>query len=133
VAALDLKTGNLVWRHDNPAPACAEDDTGCLRANSAAVTAIPGAVFTGSMDGVIRALSTVDGKTLWEFATAREFDGVNGLPAIGGSIDGPGPVVADGVLYVLSGYTTNTGLAGNALFAFAPAASVDGVAAVNAQ
>lgn len=133
VAALDLETGDLVWRHDNPAPACAEDDMGCLRANSAAVTAIPGAVLTGSMDGLIRALSTVDGKTLWVFDTAREFEGVNGLPANGGSIDGPGPVVADGMLYVLSGYTTNTGLAGNALFAFATAASVDGVAAVNAQ
>ena len=90
-------------------------------------------MLTGSLVGLIRALSTVDGKTLWVFDTAREFEGVNGLPANGGSIDGPGPVVADGVLYVLSGYTTNTGLAGNALFAFATAASVDGVAAVNAQ
>jgi polyvinyl alcohol dehydrogenase (cytochrome) len=118
VVALDLMSGNVVWRHDNPAPACEESDETCLRANSAALTAIPGAVFTGTMDGIIRALATDTGNILWEFNTAREFDAVNGIKAQGGSIEGPGPVVADGKLYVLSGYTTNTGKAGNAVFAF---------------
>jgi polyvinyl alcohol dehydrogenase (cytochrome) len=55
------------------------------------------------MDGIIRALSTDTGNILWEFNTACEFDAVNGIKAQGGSIEGPGQVVADGKLYVLSG------------------------------
>jgi polyvinyl alcohol dehydrogenase (cytochrome) len=119
VAALDLMTGKVVWRHHNPAPACGDSDMSCLRANSAALTAVPGAVFTGSMDGIMRALSTKTGEIIWDFDTAGTYEAINGIKAHGGSIEGPGPVVADGKLYVLSGYTTNTGNAGNALFAFA--------------
>jgi polyvinyl alcohol dehydrogenase (cytochrome) len=126
VVAVDLKTGKLIWRYDNPALPCGETDETCMRANSAALTAIPGAVFTGSMDGMIRALSTDTGRTLWEFNTAREFDAINGIKARGGSIEGPGPVVADGKLYVLSGYTTNTGKAGNAVFAFSTKSAKEG-------
>ena len=118
VAALDVATGELVWRHDNPAPACAEDDVSCLTGNSAATTAVPGAVFTGSMDGMIRAISTRDGSNLWEFNTADEFATVNKVKGHGGSVEGPGPVVANDSLYVLSGYTTNLGNAGNLLLAF---------------
>jgi polyvinyl alcohol dehydrogenase (cytochrome) len=118
VAALDVTTGELVWRHDNPAPACVEDDVSCLTGNSAATTAVPGAVFTGSMDGMIRAISAHDGSNLWEFNTEREFATVNGVKGHGGSVEGPGPVVANDNLYVLSGYTTNLGTAGNLLLAF---------------
>jgi polyvinyl alcohol dehydrogenase (cytochrome) len=118
VAAVDVTTGKLVWRHDNPAPACEETEPTCLTGNSAATTAIPGALFTGSMDGIIRAISAQDGSMLWEFNTAREFATVNQTKGHGGSIEGPGPVVAGDSLYVLSGYTTNLGLAGNLLLAF---------------
>jgi polyvinyl alcohol dehydrogenase (cytochrome) len=118
VAAVDVTTGKLIWRHDNPAAACEEKDSNCLTGNSAATTAIPGAVFTGSMDGIIRAISAQDGSVLWEFNTAREFETVNQTKGHGGSVEGPGPVVAGDSLYVLSGYTTNLGLAGNLLLAF---------------
>ena len=46
---------------------------GCNAAQSAAVTVIPGAVFSGSNDGALRAYSTADGAILWEFDTNREF------------------------------------------------------------
>ncbi|MGH8205763.1 MAG: hypothetical protein ACRETK_03215 [Steroidobacteraceae bacterium] len=45
---------------------------------------------------------------------------VDGVPASGGSMDGPGAVVVNGVVYVCSGYTRNSGVPGNVLLAFAP-------------
>ena len=59
----------------------------------AAATAIPGVVFSGARDGVLRAYSTTDGKVIWSYDTVREFETVNKVPARGGSIDGPGPVI----------------------------------------
>ena len=55
---------------------------------------MPGVVFSGGLDGHIRAHDTTDGRILWEFDTVREFETVNGIPGSGGAIDGPGPVVA---------------------------------------
>jgi outer membrane protein assembly factor BamB len=81
-----------------------------------------GAVFSGSLDGHLRAFSTEDGHLLWDFDTVRDYFTVNGVPAKGGSIDGAGPVVVDGVLYLNSGYPRLGGMPGNALLAF----SVDG-------
>jgi polyvinyl alcohol dehydrogenase (cytochrome) len=50
----------------------------------------------------------------------REFDTVNGVKAHGGSIDGPGPVVVNGMVFINSGYPRNGGVPGNVLLAFAP-------------
>ena len=86
------------------------------------MTAIPGAAFSGSVDGHIRAYSATDGSILWDFDTVREYDTVNGVAGRGGSLDGPGPVVAGGMMYINSGYPTNGGMPGNVLLAF----SVDG-------
>ena len=88
---------------------------------SAAVTAIPGVVFTGGWDGIMRALSASDGRVLWQFNTARAFNTVNGVPAKGGSMGGPGPTVLNGVLYVPSGYAAfGGGMPGNVLLALSP-------------
>jgi polyvinyl alcohol dehydrogenase (cytochrome) len=85
---------------------------------SAAVTAIPGVVFTGGWDGILRALSASDGRLLWQFNTARAFNTVNGVPAKGGSMGGPGPTVINGILYVPSGYAAfGGGMPGNVLLA----------------
>ena len=85
---------------------------------SAAVTAIPGVVFTGGWDGILRALSTTDGRLIWQFNMARAFETVNGVPAKGGSMGGPGPTVVNGVLYVPSGYAAfGGGMPGNVLLA----------------
>ena len=48
-----LRPGRRAWTTVIPKPTDCEDPTSryCTSANQAAVTAIPGAVFTGSVDG----------------------------------------------------------------------------------
>ena len=83
------------------------------------MTAIPGVVFAGGWDGTLHALSAADGRSLWEYDTAREFTAINGVSAKGGSLGAPGPVVVGGMLYVGSGYVgTGNGMPGNVLLAF---------------
>jgi polyvinyl alcohol dehydrogenase (cytochrome) len=115
--ALNLKSGEIVWS-TMPAPQDCGEKRECSPAQSQAVSVIPGAVFSGSSDGHIRAYSTSDGKVLWDFDTARDYSTVNGQSGRGGSLDGPGPVIADGVLFVSSGYGQWGGMPGNVLRAF---------------
>jgi len=84
------------------------------------VTAIPGVAFASSNDGHLRAYAASDGQVLWDFNAMRDFETVNGVKAHGGSIDGPGAVVAGGMVFVNSGYSRNGGVPGNVLLAFAP-------------
>ena len=79
---------------------------------------IPGVVFSGSMDGHIRAYAAKDGKVLWEYDTAREFQTVNGVKGQGGSLDTAGPTIAGGMVFVNSGYGQWGGMPGNVLLAF---------------
>jgi len=117
--AISIVTGEKVWAA--PPPSC-EGRQFCSPAQSAAVTAIQHVVFSGSEDGHIRAYSTDDGKIVWDYDTAHEYEAVNGVPAKGGALDCAGPVVVGGMLYVASGYGSWGGLPGNVLLAF----SVDG-------
>jgi polyvinyl alcohol dehydrogenase (cytochrome) len=114
--AVNLSTGERVWYAPARPPLCGTPSRGCSGAQSAAVTVIPGAVFSGAFDGGIRAYSTRDGSILWEFDTNREFSTVNGIRAKGGSINGPAPTVAAGMVYVSSG--DYRGIRGNVLLAF---------------
>jgi polyvinyl alcohol dehydrogenase (cytochrome) len=118
--ALDLKSGKIVWSA-KPSP-CVEARTNCSPAQSAAVTAIPGVVFSGSIDGHLRAYSTETGAVIWDVDTAHEFETVNGKPARGGSMDVGGPAVVNGMVFVNSGYGQWGGMPGNVLLVF----SVDG-------
>ena len=113
--ALRIATGEKIW--SAPPPVCG-DRKFCSPAQSAAITAIPGAVFSGSVDGHIRAYSSKDGRVLWDYDTVREFQTVNGAAAKGGSMDGPGPAVVGGMVYVPSGYGNWGGAAGNVILAF---------------
>jgi polyvinyl alcohol dehydrogenase (cytochrome) len=79
-------------------------------------------VFSGGLDGHLRAYSADDGRIVWDADTKGEHRTVNGVAARGGSIDGPGVVVVDGTLYATSGYGTWGGAPGNVLLAY----SVDG-------
>ncbi|MGH9662766.1 MAG: PQQ-binding-like beta-propeller repeat protein [Bryobacteraceae bacterium] len=115
--ALRLADGSKVWHTPAPKPACA-GKPGCTAAQMAAVTAIPGVVFSGSMDGHLRAYDTADGRVIWDFDTLREFETVNGVAARGGSLNAGGPVVAGGMLWVNSGYGALAGMPGNVLLAF---------------
>ena len=117
--AVSLATGTRVWSAPPPTPVCGSG-RGCNAAQSAAVTAIPGALFSGSNDGSLRAYSTATGEIVWEFDTNREFSTVNRVPAKGASLIGPGPAVAGGMVYVNSGYGAFGGRPGNVLLAFGP-------------
>jgi len=117
--ALKLDTGDIAWH--TPHPGC-NDKPGCSPAQSAAVTAIPGVIFSGGLDGHLRAYSAEDGRILWDVDTAVDYKTVDGVKAHGGSLDGPGAVIVGGVLYVNSGYAFLGSAPGNVLLAF----SVDG-------
>ncbi|HEU4619502.1 MAG TPA: PQQ-binding-like beta-propeller repeat protein [Gammaproteobacteria bacterium] len=123
LTALRLADGARAWYA--PPAACDPARPVCSPAQPAAVTAIPGVVFSGAVDGHMRAFAAKDGRVIWDFDTAREYRTVNGVPARGGSLDGAGPVVVGGRLYVTSGYARNGGMPGNVLLAFAPAREGD--------
>jgi polyvinyl alcohol dehydrogenase (cytochrome) len=116
--AVNVDTGAVAWSKDAEARLCGTE-RGCSQAQGAAVTAIPGIVFSVSMDGGIRAHAADDGTTVWSFNTNQEFQTVNGVKAKGGAIDGPGVVVSGGMVYVNSGYVSLIGRPGNVLLAFA--------------
>jgi polyvinyl alcohol dehydrogenase (cytochrome) len=79
-------------------------------------------IFSGGIDGHLRAYSAKDGKIIWDMDTERDYQTVNGVKARGGSLDGPGAVIVAGIVYVNSGYFFQGSTAGNVLLAF----SVDG-------
>jgi polyvinyl alcohol dehydrogenase (cytochrome) len=114
IAAVQLKTGERKWF----TPLEGQKPGGQPAGQTAALTAIPGVVFSGGWDGILRALSTDDGRLLWEYKTAQEFKTVNGVAAKGGSMGAPGPTVAGGMLFVGSGYVFGAGVPGNVLLAF---------------
>jgi polyvinyl alcohol dehydrogenase (cytochrome) len=117
LTALRISSGEKVWY---AAPLGCGQITVCSPAQPAAVTAIPGVVFSGSDNGHLRAFATEDGRVLWDFDTVRDYTTANGVRGKGGSMDGAGPVIAGGMLFVNSGYARNGGIAGNVLLAFTP-------------
>jgi len=119
ISALNLATGEVIWH--TPHPGCG-DVPGCSPGQSAAVTAIPGVVFSGGLDGHLRAYAASSGAIIWDIDTAQTYSTVNGVAAHGGSLDGPGAVIVDGMLYVNSGYANFGTAPGNVLLAF----SIDG-------
>ena len=117
--AYDIETGERKWHV--PPPGCGER-ANCSPAQSMAVSALPGIVFSGSIDAHLRAYATNTGEVLWDYNADQEYESTNGVKTRGGSFDGPGPTIVDGIVYVNSGYGFGGGLGGNALIAF----SVDG-------
>lgn len=121
LSAIRLTDGTKLWHVMPPVPSCHEKTDKCVPGQSAAVTVIPGAVFSGTTNGVLRAYATADGKILWEFnAMSKSFPTVNGVEARGGSFNGPGPAVVSGMLFVGSGYGYGGDAPGNVLLAFGP-------------
>jgi polyvinyl alcohol dehydrogenase (cytochrome) len=115
--ALDIENGKTLWTVAAPKTCTEDDPAGCDRGYSAAVTAIPGVVFAGSIDGHLRAYAAEDGELLWEVDTARDYETVSGEVARGGSIESDGPVVYNGLVLINSGYTLGL-MPGNLLLAF---------------
>ncbi len=123
LSAVDIATGKILWQVPAPAVKCSWGTARCSNAQSAAASLIPGAIFSGTSDGHLRAYATSDGKIIWDFDTAAQpYNAVNGKQAKGGTIDAGGAVIANGMVYVNSGYGRILGMPGNALLAF----SVDG-------
>jgi polyvinyl alcohol dehydrogenase (cytochrome) len=48
----------------------------------------------------LRAYSSIDGKLVWEFDTARDFQTVNRVVARGGTLGRGGAAIVDGIVYV---------------------------------
>jgi polyvinyl alcohol dehydrogenase (cytochrome) len=120
--ALDLKTGEELWYVPIQRPAGRENKRGVV----GAVTLIPGVLLSGAGDGMIRGVSSKTGQLLWQFDTAQEFKTINEVPARGGSLASGGPTVANGMVYIGSGYPGfQGGDPGNVLLAFAPAVRLD--------
>ena len=119
--ALNIATGEKVWYDAPERPPCL-GKYGCAPAQEAPATAIPGVVFSGSMDGHLRGYSTTDGAKIWDYDSLQTYETVNGVTAKGGSMNATGPTIVDGMLFVNSGYGALGGMGGNVLLAF----SVDG-------
>ncbi len=116
VFAVQISSGKKLWSALPSPDGCKSPR--CSPAQPGAVTAIPGVVFSGSLDGHFRAYSSQDGHVLWDYDTVREFPTVNQIPAKGGSLDGAGAAVAGGMVFVNSGYGHNYEIPGNVLLAF---------------
>jgi polyvinyl alcohol dehydrogenase (cytochrome) len=115
LVALKPSAGEIAWSFFGPPLVAGGAGAGL----GAAPTAIPGVVFEGAGDGRLFAVSSTDGKLLWQFNTAREFTTINKVMARGGAIASSGAVIVDGMVYVGSGYAINSGAtAGNVLLAF---------------
>ncbi|MBV8732522.1 MAG: PQQ-binding-like beta-propeller repeat protein [Acidobacteriia bacterium] len=116
VAAVQLKDGERKWF----AALDAARDLARFHRHDGPVSAIPGVVFSGGWDGVLRALFAADGHVIWQYNTVHDYETVNGVAARGGSIGAAGPTAAGGMLFVPSGYVgVNNGMPGNVLLAFA--------------
>ena len=89
--AIDITDGKIIW--STPAP-----DGAGVKAQLSAVSAMPGLVFSGSWGGHLRAYSAKTGKIVWDFDAMRSFETVNHVPAHGGSFNGGGPALSDGMV-----------------------------------
>ncbi len=123
ITALRISDGAILWRKRLPTTSCEWKNAYCFPGVSQAISSVPGAVFAGSMDGRFRAFDAASGRTIWEYDTASApVMTIGGRTAQGGVLDGAGPTVAGGIVYVNSGYWGRSGRPGTVLLAF----SVDG-------
>ena len=116
LSAFEIERGRLVW---SVVPPPCGTRRSCKPSRAAAVTALPGIVFSATWDGRLQAFSSEKGTLLWEYDTARDFQTVNGVKANGGSVSNAGATVVGGMVFTNSGYSHHGGLApGNVLLAF---------------
>jgi polyvinyl alcohol dehydrogenase (cytochrome) len=122
--AVRIADGDVLWSFTSVAD-CSGDRAqrvptcGANIGLSGAATVIDGAVFEGSVDGWLRAFDTQTGKVLWQFDTARSYDGINGVTGHGGAIDNASIIATNGYVFVNSGYGLMGGQRpGNVFLAF---------------
>jgi polyvinyl alcohol dehydrogenase (cytochrome) len=117
MVAVNIADGKPRWTIPATADTC-EARRGCNTGQPAAVSSIPGVVFSGSLDGHLRAYDSASGRMLWDVNTVNEYDTVNRIPARGGSMNGPGATIVSGMLFVNSGYGSLGFMPGNVVLAF---------------
>ncbi|ALC14727.1 outer membrane protein assembly factor BamB family protein [Sphingopyxis sp. 113P3] len=112
--ALDAATGAVVWNQPTSSkPTCRWKNWWCHGAISQAISVMPGVVFAGSYDGHFRAYDAVTGKIVWDFDTGtKPVKALNGAMVYGGVMDGAGPTIAGGMVYVHAGYAGRSGSTG---------------------
>jgi polyvinyl alcohol dehydrogenase (cytochrome) len=118
LTALKIATGEQLWHVPAPKAQCSWGAARCNNAQSAAATLMPGVLFSGTTDGHLRAYATKDGRILWDVDTALPVPTVNAGVTKGGTLDGGGPTMANGILYTNSGYGRLIGQPGNLLLAY---------------
>ena len=120
--AVNFENGEILWEY--PLESVCESrkalygEGKCTTGFSAAISMTNDVIFAGALDGRFSAHSSEDGSKIWEFDTLRNFKTVNGVPAVGGSIDSAGPVIVDNWVFVNSGYSQHGQMAGNVILAF---------------
>ena len=126
---LRISDGRILWSNPAPDPNCAIAPKGsliniCTSGLSAAPTAIYGMVIEGSLDGILRAYGSRDGKVAWSFDVGQtKFQPVNAPTSMkGDTMNEAGATVAGGTLFQVSGYQSSDPKAPNLLLAF----TVDG-------
>jgi polyvinyl alcohol dehydrogenase (cytochrome) len=117
MVAVNIADGKPLWTIPPTGDTC-NARRGCNTGQPAAVSTIPGVVFSGSLDGHLRAYDSATGEVLWDVNTVNEFDTVNRIPARGGSMNGPGATIVGGMLFVNSGYGSLGFMPGNVVLAF---------------
>ena len=116
VFALSAGDGEVVWQA--PGSALCAGREPCVGIVGAPPLATPDVVFAAGVDGVLYALDRKSGEVFWHFDTAQQFTTLLGTTTRGGGIQGTaGPMLANGRLFVSSGYG-QAQRPGNALIAF---------------
>ena len=113
--AVRVQDGSRVWFHERQSRC---NERACWGGISAAISIANDVVFAGSIDGFLEAIHVESGEVLWSFDTWRDFEAVNGT-ATGGAFDAHGPMIADDLIIVSSGYGSFDQRGGNALLVFA--------------
>lgn len=114
--ALDIATGELRW--STPMTESCEGRTQCNPGLSAAIAATEDLVFAPGLDGFVWAFDAASGEIVWQYDTVQEFPATNGEIATGGTIDVHGPMLAGDMMFILSGYASQSLKGGNAFLAF---------------
>jgi polyvinyl alcohol dehydrogenase (cytochrome) len=114
--ALDIETGERRWQFSRESRC---PDEACIYGLSAAIIATNDIVVAGSMDGLLEIFAAASGERLWSHDSWREYTAVNGIETSGGAFDAHGPMIADDLLLVTSGYRyVAQQRGGNALLVF---------------
>lgn len=102
IYAVDINTGGIVW---DIHPTHVSGD-GLINPSlySASLSITNDILFAASLDGVVKAFATEDGRELFSFDSDISFTNINGESAEGGTIDSVGVIVAGDGIVVSSGY-----------------------------